>query len=80
MKRVTLRFESDVLQKARAHAEAKGVTFSQLVSELVAEELASATGSRTAAMFELADRLNVRSSDGPLTRDEAHDRSAGRES
>jgi len=64
--------DEGLLARAREHARKSGTTFNQLVRDLLAKEIAPDPGARTRAMFELADRLNRKSVDGPMSRDEAH--------
>ncbi len=66
--------DEELLARARELARAKGKTFDQMVIDLIASELGRVRGTKTRAMFELADRLRKVSADGPLTRDEAHER------
>ena len=63
-----------LLALAREHARKHGATFNQLVRDLVSREVNSDRGAATRAMFELTDRLGLRSENGPMTREEAHER------
>lgn len=74
MQNVTIRIEGRFLTRARAHAVKRGITFDQLLSDLMEHELKLGTTSRTWVMFDLADRLNKNSVDGPMAREEAHSR------
>jgi hypothetical protein len=74
MQNVTIRIEGHLVARARAHAVKRGITLDQLLSDLVEHELKLGTTSRTRATFDLADRLNKNSVDGPMAREEAHSR------
>lgn len=65
--------DEDLLRRARKHAKENGTTFNQMVRDLLAREVAEDRGRRTCAMFELADRLNIKAGP-PLSREEAHER------
>ena len=74
MQNVTISMDEGLLARAREFARQRGTTFNQLVRDLVAREVLPDRGTRTQAMFDLADHLKLRSEAGPMSREEAHSR------
>jgi len=66
--------DEDLLSNAREYARAHGTTFNQLVRDLVAKEVRPTRGNKMRALFELIDQMQPKSVDGPMTREEAHER------
>ena len=74
MQRVTIRLEESLLAQARERAAAEGKSLDKFVSDFISREIGEMLGARTRAMLELADRLGLKSEDGPMSREEAHER------
>lgn len=74
VRNITISMDESLLARAREHARKQGTTFNQMVRDLVAKEVAPNRGERTKAMLELAAKLSLKSEDGPMSREEAHER------
>jgi hypothetical protein len=72
MTRITVRMNAKLLAQAQDLADARSLSLNQLLCELVENEVASLTGDKPIALFELADRAERCSIRGPLTRNQAH--------
>lgn len=74
MRSLTLQLDDRLLDESEKRARQLGVTLEQYVGNLLARDIGSTSGSAFAAMLEVADSMGLRSEDGPLTREEAHER------
>jgi hypothetical protein len=66
--------DEGLLARAKEVAREREVTLTQFIGDLVAREVWPDRGASTLAMFELSDRLGLRSQSGPMGRDETHER------
>jgi len=74
MKNITLSMNESLVERARAHARARGTTLNQLIRDLVSREVEDVKAPSAAEFFRLADEMGLKS-DGPyLTREEANER------
>ncbi|MEZ0327832.1 MAG: hypothetical protein ACAH95_18200 [Fimbriimonas sp.] len=74
MQNVTISMDDRLLALARDYAKRHGTTFNQFVRDLVSSKVCPEPGYSFMAMVEESKRLGLRSVDGPLSRDEAHER------
>lgn len=63
-----------LLEESREYARKHGTTLNGLIRDLLAKTVGQEPGAAFASMVAEAKTMGVRSVDGPLSRDEAHER------
>jgi hypothetical protein len=74
MTKITIRIDEVLLARGRECARKRGTTFNQLVRDLLEREILASQLEALYSMFENAKRLEIRSYDGYLSREEANER------
>ena len=74
MRSLTLQLDERILDESEKRARQLGVTLDEYVGDLLARDVGSKRGSAFAAMIEMAGVMGLRSENGPLSREEAHER------
>lgn len=73
MKNLTLSIEEQLLIQSREHARRLGKSLNQFVRDLLTQSVRG-DSDPFEEMIELADKMQLCSEQGPLTREEAHER------
>ena len=73
VKNLTLSIDDQLLVQSREHASRLGKSLNQYVRDLLAQSVRGETDPFE-EMLELADKMQLCSHSGPLTREEAHER------
>jgi antitoxin component of RelBE/YafQ-DinJ toxin-antitoxin module len=73
VKNLTLSIDEHLLTQSRDHARRLGKSLNQFVRDLLAQTVRGETDPFE-EMIELADKMQLCSESGPLTREEAHER------
>jgi len=73
VKKVTLSIDEHLLMQSREHAQRVGTSLNQFIRDLLAQSVRGDTDPFE-EMIELADKMQLCSENGPLSRQEAHDR------
>ena len=74
VKNVTLSLDEGLLNRARHYAAAHDTTLNQLVRDLLGRTVREDPTAEWEAFFAWTDARSLKSADGPLTREQAHER------
>lgn len=74
MSRLTLSLDDRLLAESQEYARRTGRTLNDLVRDLLTEKIFRKPGAAFAQMLADAEAMDLRSEDGPLSREEAHER------
>ena len=74
MSNLTLNLDDRLLAESREYAQRRGTTLDELVGDFLRQTVERKPGEAFMAMVEEAKSRGLRSIDGPMSREEAHER------